>query len=60
MIVPLTDYDPKPTGIKNVYSQNNDVRNEVYDLNGLRISQPQKGLNIIKMSDGRTQKVVIR
>ena len=29
-----------------------------YDLNGKRFSQPQKGLNIIRMSDGTTRKVV--
>lgn len=29
-----------------------------YDINGKRLSQPQKGLNIIKMSDGTTRKVV--
>ncbi len=29
-----------------------------YDLNGKRLSQPQKGLNIIRMSDGTTRKVV--
>ena len=29
-----------------------------YDLNGKRLSQPQKGLNIIRMSDGTTRKIV--
>ena len=29
-----------------------------YDINGKRLSQPQKGLNIIKKSDGTTRKVV--
>ena len=29
-----------------------------YDLNGKQLSQPQKGLNILKMSDGTTRKVV--
>lgn len=29
-----------------------------YDINGKRLSQPQKGLNILKMSDGTTRKVV--
>ena len=29
-----------------------------YDLNGKRLSQPLKGLNIIRMSDGTTRKVV--
>lgn len=29
-----------------------------YDINGKQLSAPQKGLNIIKMSDGTTRKVV--
>ena len=29
-----------------------------YDLNGKRLSQPLKGLNIIRMSDGTTRKIV--
>ena len=33
---------------------------DYYDLNGKRVSQPQRGLNIIRMSDGTTKKVVIK
>ena len=29
-----------------------------YSINGKRLSQPQKGLNIIRMSDGTTRKIV--
>ena len=29
-----------------------------YDLNGKQFSQPQKGLNILRMSDGTTRKIV--
>ena len=29
-----------------------------YDINGKRLSQPQKGLNLLRMSDGTTRKVV--
>ena len=31
-----------------------------YLLNGVRISTPQKGINIIKMSDGTTKKVLVK
>ncbi|MBQ7472681.1 MAG: hypothetical protein IJS97_09745 [Prevotella sp.] len=31
-----------------------------YDLNGRRISEPQRGLNILRMSDGTVRKVVIK
>lgn len=31
-----------------------------YTLDGTKLSAPQKGINIVKMSDGRTVKVVVR
>ena len=31
-----------------------------YSLNGVRITSPQKGINIIKMSDGTTKKVLVK
>ena len=33
---------------------------DVYDLNGRRLSAPQKGLNIIRMRDGTTRKVMVK
>ena len=33
---------------------------EIYDLNGRKLSSPQKGINIIRMSDGSSRKVLIR
>ena len=30
-----------------------------YDLGGKQLSQPQRGLNIVKMSDGTTKKMVV-
>jgi len=33
---------------------------EIYDLNGRKLSSPQKGINIIRMSDGTSRKVLIR
>ena len=44
--------------IEMLMSQEKDVK--IYSPNGKMLDKPQKGLNIIKMSDGRTQKVVIR
>ena len=46
------------TGIDDVYS--NDDNKEYYDLNGVRIIQPNKGVNIIKMSDGSIKKIIIK
>lgn len=31
-----------------------------YSLNGTRLSAPQRGINIVKMSDGTTRKVVVK
>ena len=49
------------TGIENVYSNdNNDGNKEYYNLNGIRIAQPKKGFNIVKMSDGSIKKIFIK
>ena len=59
-IVALTDDDPKPTGV-NSLKADNDLRPEAtYSLDGRRLSNPQRGLNIIRMSDGTTKKVMIK
>ena len=49
------------TGIKGITGDNTTSKATIttsYDLNGKQFSQPQKGLNILKMSDGTTRKVV--
>ncbi len=49
------------TGIKGITGDNTSSRATItssYDLNGKQFSQPQKGLNILKMSDGTTRKVM--
>ena len=58
-IVALTDDDPKPTGLTNI---NNDIEKgeRYYSLDGKRMIQPQRGLNIIRKSDGTTSKVVVK
>ena len=58
-IIALTDDDPKPTGIINI---NNDmVKGErYYSLDGKRMIQPRRGLNIIRKSDGTTSKIVVK
>lgn len=59
IIVALTDSDPTPTGIKGI---NNDVMTgeRYYSIDGKRIATPQRGLNIIRMNDGTTKKIVIK
>ena len=58
-IVALTDSDPNPTGIKSVSNSAKAIE-RYYTIDGKLLSTPQRGLNIIKMSDGKTRKVVIK
>ena len=53
------EFDTQTTGIKEV---NSDVTKAVryYSIDGKRISTLQRGLNIIRTSDGKTKKVVVK
>jgi len=48
-----------PTEIRDVVG-NKTTENRRYTINGEIITTPQKGINIIKMSDGTTKKVLIK
>jgi hypothetical protein len=58
-IVPLTNSDPKPTGVESV-SNNGKTAERYYTIDGKQIPAPRRGLNMIKMSDGTTRKVVLK
>ena len=47
------------TGIKQIMSGVNNGA-VIYTLDGKRASEPQRGLNIVRMSDGTTKKVVVK
>jgi hypothetical protein len=53
------EFDTQTTGIKEV---NSNVTKAVqyYSIDGKRIATPQRGLNIIRTSDGKTKKVVVK
>ena len=53
------EFDTQTTGIKEV---NSNVTRTVqyYSIDGKRIATPQRGLNIIRTSDGKMKKVVVR
>ena len=53
------EFDTQTTGIKEV---NSNVTKAVryYSIDGKRISTPQRGLNIIRTSDGKMKKVVVK
>ena len=59
IIVALANSDPQPTGIKGI---NDDVMTgeSYYSIDGKQIATPQRGLNIIRMNDGTTKKIVIK
>lgn len=54
-------YNDAVTGIHGVY---NDAENATvvgyYTIDGMRLNAPQKGLNIVKMSNGTSRKMLIR
>ena len=48
-----------PTGVYSLpYDMEDNVK--IYDVNGHRLNRLQKGINIIKMSDGTTRKVLVK
>ena len=48
-----------PAGVEGVTVDDNAVEVERYDINGVKLSAPQAGVNIVKMSDGSVKKVVV-
>ncbi len=55
-----TSWDSNETGIEGVIGTENAVPVAIYNLNGVRIATPAKGINIIKMSDGTVKKVLVK
>lgn len=54
--------DDKTTGIEKNSIAENDSAKEVarYNVSGMRIAGSAKGINIVKMSDGTTKKVIVK
>lgn len=51
------------SGSTSVNGIHNDVNNEVvarYSIDGQLLNAPQKGINILKYADGRTEKVIVK
>lgn len=48
------------TGLRGVVSEGNADAEVRYAVNGQRLSAPQKGLNIVKMANGKAVKVIVR
>ena len=49
-----------PSGINGISIENNSVEKERYNLRGEKLSEPQKGVNIIRMTNGKTKKVIVK
>lgn len=50
----------EPTGISNVENASDVYEVARYTVDGKRIAAPQKGINIVRMIDGSTRKVVVK
>ena len=48
------------TGINGVETLTDGAVESIYTINGTRVNSLQKGLNIVKMSNGQTQKVLVK
>jgi hypothetical protein len=59
-IVALTEEESDPSSIVLTNSDSSPYPIKYFNLDGKRISKPQRGLNIIKMSDGTTKKIFIK
>lgn len=49
-----------PTGLDNIQTADNVIEIARYSIDGKRLSAPQKGLNIVVMSDGSKRKVLVK
>ena len=55
------DYPLDPTAINGITDDaKGNVETARYSLDGVRLSAPQKGLNIVKMANGKTMKVMVK
>lgn len=48
------------TSINDVTTEGTATIVAIYSLDGRRIESLQRGVNIVKMSDGKTKKVIVR
>ena len=49
-----------PTGIETAKTDGEVIEKSRYTVDGSRLSSPRRGINIIKMSDGTTKKVLVK
>lgn len=49
-----------PTGIDNINANSSSKAEAIFSVNGVRYAQLNKGLNIVKMSDGSIKKIMVK
>lgn len=54
------DFDDVTTGITHINNVTEDSGKEYLDIQGRRIAQPVKGINIVRSSDGSVRKVLVK
>ncbi len=59
-IVVLKDSDPKPTNVSRLIAGDNNNPLVFFTVDGRRSSKPQRGLNLVRMSNGTTKKVIVK
>ncbi len=47
------------TGVEKVSMENESVEG-IYDVNGMKLSAPKKGMNIMKLANGKTVKLIVK
>ena len=52
--------DDEPTGISDIASANADKAVAIYSIDGKRLGTLQQGVNIVKLSNGSTKKVIVK
>ncbi len=58
-IVAIKDDEPYPTKIGNSRIESH-KKSAIYTIHGKQIDSPQRGINIIRTEDGKTQKIMIK
>ena len=51
--------DDNTTGIEAINALTNGTA-EIYNVNGVKVPALQKGMNIVKTADGKTQKILVK
>ena len=60
IVTNVTELTGEETVVDGIHTLTDEVDYKIYNDRGLRISQLQRGLNILKYSNGRIRKVIVK